>query len=65
MPGLIQVLTVKEAAEMMGLGTDTVQAGLIQGVFPWGYAIRTGEHRYRYWINAAKFFKTEEVKKHD
>ena len=57
----IQTITVRDAAAIMGLSVDTVEAGLIQGRFPWGYAIQTGENRWRYWINAQKFYETEKV----
>ena len=58
----IPVITVRDAAAIMGLQTDTVEAGLIQGRFPWGYAIQTGKDRWRYWINAKKFYEIEQVK---
>ena len=55
----IETLTPKEAAYLMGMSVGSVQKGLIQGIFPWGYAIRTSEKKHRYFINAKKFFATE------
>lgn len=57
----IQILPVKMAAKLMGLSEDTIQAGLIQGRFPWGYAIQTSKNHWRYWINAKKFYETEGI----
>jgi len=57
----IRTITVRDAAQLMGMSAETIQAGLIQQRFPWGYAIQTGEHRWRYWINADKFFEIERV----
>ena len=57
----IRTITVRDAAQLMGMSAETIQAGLIQKRFPWGYAIQTGEHRWRYWINADKFFEIERV----
>lgn len=57
----IQTITVRAAAAIMGLNTDIVEAGLIQGRFPWGYAIQTSKDRWRYWINAKKFCEIEMV----
>jgi hypothetical protein len=45
----------------MGMGVPTIEKGLIQGIFPWGYAIRTSENKHRYFINAKKFFATEMI----
>ena len=58
----IQILPVKMAAKLMGLSENTIQAGLIQGRFPWGYAIQTSKNRWRYWINAQKFYETEGIR---
>lgn len=61
MDGKIQRLLPDQAAEMMGLAPDTVRTGLQQGVFPWGYAIKTSEHRWAYFINARRFAEIEGV----
>lgn len=57
----IPTLTVGEVAKLMHKHTNTIALGLQQGVFPWGYAIRTGEHRWAYFINAKRFAEIEGV----
>ena len=57
----IETLTPKEVAYLMGMGVPTIEKGLIQGIFPWAYAIRTSEKKHRYFINAKKFFATEMI----
>lgn len=57
----ISTIPVREAAEITGMSAETIQAGLIQGRFPWGYAIQTSKDRWRYWINAQKFCAIEMV----
>ena len=57
----IETLTPKEAAYLMGMSVGSIQKGLIQGIFPWGYAIRTSEKKHRYFINEKKFFATEMI----
>lgn len=57
----IETLTPKGAAYLMGMSVESIQKGLIQGIFPWGYAIRTSEKKHRYFINAKKFFATEMI----
>ncbi len=54
-------LLVEDAAKLLGMGVQTVRSGLQQGVFPWGYAIKTGESRWAYFINAARFAEIEMV----
>lgn len=57
----IERLSPEEAAVLMGLGKETVRLGLQQGVFPWGYAVKTSEHRWTYFINARRFAEIEGV----
>ena len=57
----IQTLTVHEVAKLMHKHTNTIALGLQQGVFPWGYAIHTSEHRWSYFINAKRFAEIEGV----
>lgn len=57
----IQRMTVRDAAVITGMSAETIEAGLIQGRFPWGYAIQTSENRWRYWINAKKFREIERL----
>ena len=51
---IIPRLSVMDAARMMGINHQTVRKGLQQGVFPWGYGIKTSEH-WVYFINAKRF----------
>lgn len=57
----IEQLAVKDVARLMHKHTHTIALGLQQGVFPWGYAIRTGEHRWTYFINAKRFSEIEGI----
>lgn len=57
----IETLSVKEVAKLMGLSVPTIEKGLIQEKFSWGYAIQTSENKHRYFINAKKFFATEMI----
>lgn len=57
----IERLSVTDAAELLGMSATTVQKGLIQGVFPWGYAIKTSERKHVYFINAKRFCEIEKV----
>lgn len=57
----VERLLVEDAAKLLGMGVQTVRSGLQQGVFPWGYAIKTGESRWAYFINAARFAEIEMV----
>lgn len=59
--GVIRQLLVTDAARMLGMNHNTVRKGLQQGVFPWGYAIRTSEHRWVYFINAKRFAEIEGI----
>ena len=54
-------VTVHEVAKLMHKHTNTIALGLQQGVFPWGYAIHTSEHRWSYFINAKRFAEIEGV----
>ena len=51
---IIPRLDINEAAK-------TVRKGLQQGVFPWGYGIRTSENRWVYFINAKRFAEIEGI----
>lgn len=57
----IPTLTVGEVAKLMHKHTNTIALGLQQGVFPWGYAIHTSEHRWSYFINAKRFAEIEGI----
>ena len=51
----------EEAAVFLGMDKGTVRKGLQQGVFPWGYAVKTSENRWAYFINARRFAEIEGV----
>lgn len=59
--GIIPKLLPEVAAKYLGMDKGTVRRGLQQGVFPWGYAIRTSENRWAYFINARRFAEIEGV----
>ena len=59
--GVIQRLQVDKAAKLLQMNHNTVRKGLQQGVFPWGYAIKTSENRWCYFINAKRFAEIEGV----
>lgn len=59
--GRIKKLLPEEAATYLGMDKGTVRKGLQQGVFPWGYAIKTSEHRWAYFINANRFAEIEGI----
>lgn len=58
---VIPRLDVEKAAKLLQMNHNTVRKGLQQGVFPWGYAIKTSENRWCYFINAKRFAEIEEV----
>ena len=45
-------MLVSEAAQKIGMSTQTLRLGLRQGLFPFGEAIKTSDNRYVYHINA-------------
>lgn len=59
--GGIQQLSLKQAAALLGVDKVTVGKGLQQGVFPWGYGVKTSANRWRYIINADRFSQIEGV----
>ena len=44
-------MLVSEAAQKIGMSTQTLRLGLQQRLFPFGEAIKTSEKRYVYHIN--------------
>lgn len=62
--GRIKKMLPEEAANYLGLSKDTVRKGLQQGVFPWGYAIKTSGDRWTYFINANRFAAIEGCDNH-
>lgn len=59
--GKIPRLLPEVAATYLGMDKGTVRKGLQQGVFPWGYAVQTSEHRWAYFINARRFCEIEMI----
>ena len=59
MDGKIRRLLPEDVAPLLGMDKKTVRQGLQQGVFPWGYAIKTSESRWSYFINANRFAMIE------
>lgn len=59
--GKIRRMLPEEAAVYLGMDKGTVRKGLQQGVFPWGYAVKTSENRWAYFINANRFAAIERV----
>ena len=59
--GKIRKLLPEEVAPLLGMDKQTVRKGLQQGVFPWGYAVKTSENRWSYFINANRFAAIEGV----
>lgn len=57
----IQKLPIEQAAKLMGMNHNTIRKGLKQGRFPWGYAIKTSENHWVYFINAKKFAEIEGI----
>ena len=60
--GVIPRLSVETAAKLMRVNHTTIRKGLVQGKYDWGYAVKTSEDRYSYFINAMRFQEIEKVK---
>ncbi len=54
-------LNIAEVAKIMGMAPSVVSKGLQQGVFPWGYAIKTTDKYWAYFINAKRFCEIEGI----
>lgn len=50
-------ITIKEAAELMGVSEQFVRVGLQKGCFPWGYAVQVTAKRFTYFISRQKFYE--------
>lgn len=57
----IPKLNIEDAAKLLHMNQNTVRKGLQQGVFPWGYGIKTSENRWVYFINARRFAEIEGI----
>lgn len=59
--GGIAQIRPKDVGTLMRMNHKTVEEGLKQGIFPWGYAIKTSDNHHRYFINAQRFAEIEGV----
>lgn len=59
--GGIAQIRPKDVGTLMRMNHKTVEEGLKQGVFPWGYAIKTSDNYHRYFISAQRFAEIEGV----
>lgn len=59
--GTIPRLGVDKVAKLLHMTPQTIRMGLQQGVFPWGYAIKTSENHWCYFINAKRFSEIEQI----
>lgn len=60
--GMIERLSVEEAARIMGMAAQTIREGLKDRRFPWGYAVQVASGGWVYWINKAKFYNHEMIR---
>lgn len=58
---VISKIRTKDVGSLMRMNHKTVEEGLKQGVFPWGYAIKTSNNHHRYFVNAQRFAEIEGV----
>lgn len=54
-------LTVRDTASLMNVSQEFVRAGLQQGLFPWGYALKMST-QWTYFVNANKFYELENIR---
>ena len=54
-------LSVDQVAKLMEASKQFVRIGLQQGIFPWGYAVKTSS-QWTYYINRQKFIEHEGIK---
>lgn len=64
--GVIPQIRPGDAAKLMRKNSQNIRKGLQQGVFDWGYAIRTSKPdavkpTYTYFINARRFVEIEGI----
>lgn len=51
------MVRVADAAKLLGMNTQTLRLALQQGRCPFGYAVRTSEKRFTYYINETRLSK--------
>lgn len=54
-PPKIERMSCTEAARLLSVSPRTLQMGLQQGVFPWGYGIHMPSGKWTYVINGERF----------
>jgi hypothetical protein len=54
-------ISVEEAARLLNAAPQFIRIGLQQGIFPWGYAVKTST-QYTYFIMPNKFEEFTGVK---
>lgn len=54
-------LSVEEAARLINASPQFIRIGLRQGIFPWGYAVKTSS-QYTYFILTKKFEECTGIK---
>ena len=55
-------ISIREAAELMGVTQQFIRIGLQRGIFSWGYAIQLRSKRYTYFISRQKFCEAIGIK---
>lgn len=50
-------MQVKEAAEKLGMNTQTLRLALQQKLFPFGVAVKTSKNRFTYYVNPNRLEK--------
>lgn len=58
-------MLVSEAAEKLGMNTQTLRLALQQRLFPFGVAVKTSENRWTYYINSTRLEKYLEGKDYE
>lgn len=58
-------MLVSEAAERLGMNTQTLRLALQQRLFPFGVAVKTSPNRYTYWICENRLLKYLEGKDYE
>lgn len=61
----IEKITPEECAKYLDKSPNFVRLGLQQRVFPWGYAVKTTDTHYDYFINRKKFMEIEGFERRD
>lgn len=57
-----ETMTVQEAAKLMKKSEMFIRIGLQRNNLPFGYAVKTGEERWSYFISRKKFQEATGIK---